>query len=400
MRVLLIDEDFSDDCGGHSAAYDIPVAKELAARGVDAFIFVDAHARLSAFSDVHIVPAFTKSKWIRRIGPRVPRFMLQALRIVVGNVCTLRDLVRCVSPKVETGDCLLICRPTSQGRMAYALWSLLLSVRRVRLLQVYVFHNMPHVLFRHEASLLHYLTRDHRVFYIAHTAPLAQLCRKVTKKNCYVFPLPFDPPAQFGRPVRDSSRPISFTYLGLAHQDKGLGTIVDAINGHLQDLLLSSVIEFVIQFYSIAGAECSDALKDKLLASAIENKGVHLIEAPLSPDRYLAEMADADVILIPHKARAFGQALSGVFVEALSVGKPVIVAEATYMADQLRCYGAGETFTDEDCVSFAQAIRKAVKQIDQLVEQAFRRRAEWLEHHNGREFVDQLFVRLTLEESV
>jgi glycosyltransferase involved in cell wall biosynthesis len=77
-------------------------------------------------------------------------------------------------------------------------------------------------------------------------------------------------------------------------------------------------------------------------------------------------------------------------VEALGLGKPVIVTEGTWMSAQLQKFGAGLTFRDQDPDDLARAICAARLEYPRLAEQAAARREEWVAYHNPESFVHEL----------
>ena len=62
---------------------------------------------------------------------------------------------------------------------------------------------------------------------------------------------------------------------------------------------------------------------------------VSLVDHPLSEEAYLQLLRDADVLLLPYRPETYKERTSGVFCEALSAGKPVIVSEGSLMARQV-----------------------------------------------------------------
>lgn len=392
MKVCLIDEDFKD-FGGHHASYDMPIAEELRKLSIEVHIFVHFMADCSGQRVGTFSPVFTKAKWARTVDSRIiPRQVARLLKLGIANICTLLDLVRKVTPKIRTGDVLLMCRPNGQTRIAYSLWSIFLSFRGIRVTEVCVFHNVPHRFFRAEAFFWGLCARMQKVIYVAHTEPLVALCKHLTGKKCFLLPLPLALHGQYEENGGSPDRTVTFSYLGLAHRNKGLDTLISAIN-YVRDMLSQRVINLIIQCYLVDEEKSSIDMIAALEAQARAVSGISLIKAQMEPEEYARVMMSADVIVIPHRKPTYGAALSGVFTEALALGKPVIVARGTYMAEQLGVYGGGLTFESGNPESLAIAIRNICKDIKVQRGEAEAGRTKWLETHNQRRFASE-FLKL------
>ena len=53
------------------------------------------------------------------------------------------------------------------------------------------------------------------------------------------------------------------------------------------------------------------------------------------PEDYYAELAAADLVVLPYDAEVYRDRSSGILAEALAAGKPVVVPAHTWMADQI-----------------------------------------------------------------
>ena len=72
------------------------------------------------------------------------------------------------------------------------------------------------------------------------------------------------------------------------------------------------------------------------------------------------------------------------------MGKPVVVASDTYMAEELERYGAGVCFEDGDPVALAQAMRTAMSDIRNLRLRALEAQSAWQAIHNAERYVTEL----------
>jgi glycosyltransferase involved in cell wall biosynthesis len=117
--------------------------------------------------------------------------------------------------------------------------------------------------------------------------------------------------------------------------------------------------------------------------------GVRVV-AGLSAEEYDAEIANADIVLVPNRCEYYRHALSGVFTDALALGKPVIVAEGTYMAKELGRHGSGATFRSGSATALAETMRQTARRLGELRHKAAQGRVAWLEIHNPKTYVDTL----------
>jgi len=72
---------------------------------------------------------------------------------------------------------------------------------------------------------------------------------------------------------------------------------------------------------------------------------VRLIPNVLSSDDYWGWLLAADLILLPYDL-SYAERTSGIFVEAISAGKPTAVSAGTWMAQELLAHGLPELIVD------------------------------------------------------
>jgi glycosyltransferase involved in cell wall biosynthesis len=179
--------------------------------------------------------------------------------------------------------------------------------------------------------------------------------------------------------------------LGVAGFPKGLDILVNAVEGIL-DLLREGKLRLLVQFNIHIASRPLEKLHKELSLRARDIPGIEIVGGPLTPAQYQQAMNDSDVILVPHRRQSYKYALSGIFTEALSVGKPVVVASDTYMAEELQRFGAGICFEDGNPRALAQAIRAAVEDIEGLRRRAFEAQAAWRSMHNAERYVTELYA--------
>jgi glycosyltransferase involved in cell wall biosynthesis len=147
--------------------------------------------------------------------------------------------------------------------------------------------------------------------------------------------------------------------LGNARDEKGFPEVVSAI-----DLLCAADRPLPARF-ALQGNDPDHrsvaALAGFRSASA---ECVSLLTCPLSDDAYLQLLCEADVLLLPYHVDIYRDRTSGVFCEALSAGKPVIVSQGSLMGLQVAKERTGWIVRDRNPALLADTIRKAVSELE------------------------------------
>ncbi len=81
------------------------------------------------------------------------------------------------------------------------------------------------------------------------------------------------------------------------------------------------------------------------------------VKEPLSSSQYKALIKKIDAFLLPYHPQSYDKRTSGVFVEAALNGKPMIVSDNTWMAEQVKLLDNGVTL---DYCAGASELRSAI----------------------------------------
>jgi glycosyltransferase involved in cell wall biosynthesis len=153
---------------------------------------------------------------------------------------------------------------------------------------------------------------------------------------------------ELGYPIDDALRtcgrqprrpgPLRITFAGDARLEKGfqhMPAIVDAVRADSQ---LASRVEFVIQANFTFRLPCRRRNLPIVAArEALQRHDpakVQLLREPLDEAAYRRLILDADLFVLPYDARHYFARCSGVLVEALSAGIPVIAPANCWMGEQ------------------------------------------------------------------
>lgn len=194
--------------------------------------------------------------------------------------------------------------------------------------------------------------------------------------------------SQFNPDVPDC---FCVTYAGDARTEKGYHHLPRVVDALTRGRDRRGELCFQIQSHFPTKEGEPRAAKARMELEALAARGVHLLTSPLDSRTYAALLAQSQLVLLPYDAEAYRNRTSGIFVEALGAGVPVIVPADTWMARQLPP-GAGLTF-------------RHPMELPSLVEQVradyprFRSRAEfharkWRGMHNAERLVERLQVAM------
>jgi glycosyltransferase involved in cell wall biosynthesis len=173
-----------------------------------------------------------------------------------------------------------------------------------------------------------------------------------------VLPSPrIAPPPALGEDARAPDAPVVISCLGPARFEKGIDVMQDAIRMFLA-AHPDARVRFVIQWNEpIVDGEGRPYLPDPTLAT---DSRVSIIDQPMTSDAYDAAVAATDCMLLPYQRASYFARISGVAVEAVTAGVPVIYTRDTWCEDLVRDTGAGIGAQDGDAAGFAAAIAEMV----------------------------------------
>jgi polysaccharide biosynthesis protein PslF len=201
-----------------------------------------------------------------------------------------------------------------------------------------------------------------------------------------------------GPSLASGSRPLALTW-GLIGPGKQLETAIEAF-AHLKDL-------DPLPRYLIAGAthprvkaSSGEAYRDSLVARVRElglQDVVEFDDRYLDRDRLARQVRAADLVVLPYGSRE--QVTSGVLVEAIAAGKPVVATAFPHSVEVLAS-GAGVAVPHASSEAFASALRSVVGDpatTAVMADEARRISAEWFWPAIGGRY-DDLLNRVALAQ--
>ena len=170
-----------------------------------------------------------------------------------------------------------------------------------------------------------------RVRLYADTEPLARLYGALAGVRVGCLPIPV-----VAAPERPRGETFRVTYLGDARDEKGFPLLAEVID-HFIEARREGRMTFVLQshFNTPRGDPGAAMARARLEA---EQAGVEMVGRALDASAYATLLGNADVLILPYDSEAYRNRSSGVLVEALSSGAPVVVTAGSWMASQVQPY--------------------------------------------------------------
>jgi glycosyltransferase involved in cell wall biosynthesis len=125
-------------------------------------------------------------------------------------------------------------------------------------------------------------------------------------------------------------KPIIVSFVGQARRDKGFYSLLEIVK-NFSDEIHKHKIKFIVQTGPI------DQLKlaDREYIEKLRNFDVEIVDKILDKNAYYQLIETADVILLPYIGYSYNSQSSGIFSEAISMGKIIVAPDQSWMGRQL-----------------------------------------------------------------
>jgi glycosyltransferase involved in cell wall biosynthesis len=216
----------------------------------------------------------------------------------------------------------------------------------------------------------------------------------ITNFPISVLPIPIERETFEKFDDTSSGDQLTISMLGDARIGKG----IDMIPGLVETLLeqYPGRLNFVIQTSTpVVGAD-SEVLHStlaRLIRLEQEHDALLLLPEPLTTEEYFSTIARSDIMLHPYRADSYRYQSSGMFAEAMALGKAVVIPADTWMSSELERFdGGGAAFEIGDSDSLLQSTKAVIDDIEVYRGKAQAAKASWLAFHNS----DQILSRIPL----
>lgn len=399
-RRLLIVEEALKNQAAHFYEYVKSVAELNAAAGGETIVVSHAGTEPLICKELGAYPVFARSNWDGVYN--YPSAWKRYLGIIRHNLYVYRVMNRFVK---QQGPFDILFAPTV---VIYQLigWRLLMARhggRRVKQI-ILLFRNNAGAypdgrstpVFKRSTAILKWaiqsfgpLVAKGRTRFATDSAKLATEYRLLSGVEPEVWPSPRVAPYEnLAVGTRLAGSPVVFSCLGPARFEKGIDVMQAAIKVYLTAHPAGNA-RFVIQWNApIIDAQGAPYLPDPELRV---DPRVIFIKESMSSAAYDAAVAATDVMLLPYRRASYFARISGVAVEAVTAGIPVIYTHETWCEDLIDEVGAGIGVADNDVVGLADAIAAMTIGYADYRAAARGRAHEARRSHSGDAFLEKLW---------
>ena len=214
------------------------------------------------------------------------------------------------------------------------------------------------ILFRIACANLRTQSGQERVFLLADDRHLAGVVSRICARRTFAMPIPkYLGAADASGCSKESAEPTVYVHLNWRSRPliKDLANIIRCITTAVPGA------RFIIKPTKSLPIEAQEALNLQIASLA------EILPEEQEPADYLANFSKCTVVLLAYEPQAYAIMTSGVFVEAASFGKPVVVPGGTWMARQIiEGRGAGAIFEEPDAQTVVAALLEALRSSERL----------------------------------
>jgi glycosyltransferase involved in cell wall biosynthesis len=376
---------------GHYVNYDDAIVTELRRRGIHTIVYGSAQQSSSIGSGLSVQPVFRRGLFDEVIEDPFTWPLDNLVRL--GGQFHL-DLSTVDQAPFSADDLVLFPNILQYQIEGIRFWLLNLPAERrprVMIKLGWLTFAMPHYQHRQNKELLALLYRftvrrlvaaHPRTWICSDTEEMVSQFETICGVKVHMLPLPV---IIDDLPLREAgSTRVCVAYLGHASMFKGV---------HLLPEIIRSVVarenapHFLIQVY---GDPQLCATLQKEIAGCPAD-AVTLTVGAVDPEAYRRFLQQAQIVLLPYAKEFYGWASSGIFSEAMSSGKVVVVTADTWLSRQLEKFnGGGVTVAGLNAQEIAGAIRQAVGSLPQLTKLASTAAPLWRKQNSPSSFVDKV----------
>lgn len=204
-----------------------------------------------------------------------------------------------------------------------------------------------------ERFLARMAARLPNVVILGTTASVVDIFRRCGFANVHLLPYPPTPPAG----AADNLPFRQLLYAGAAREDKGFADVVDLVErlARLKESLPITVQTSADHYDKYSAATRADLSRLK----AIDYAPLRLVGETLTPEGYSA-LFPGSICLQPYRRADFVDRVSGVTLDALAHGCPIVATSGTWMAGMAQRFGAGMVIEDLSAEGLHRAVLEVI----------------------------------------
>ena len=229
-----------------------------------------------------------------------------------------------------------------------------------------------------------------QVYFHTDTDHLTRDYRTLTGMPFESLPIPFEQSAlQSGLSEfeRDDSLPVDILYLGDARLEKNFHHIPAAVRYIWDDYLSAGKARLIAQCnFNTPGGEPGQLAAVQQLAQ-YPSSVVKLIDRPQPTEEYYTALSKAGIVLVPYCADRYRSRSSGILIEAIAAGKPLLTTAGSWMADMVSDDHAVVIDTPEQ---LGEGLKRILADYERYRDAAERKGAAMMDWSSGKNFVRAL----------
>lgn len=395
MRVHIFDPQLNL-VDGHYANYDAAVIAELQNRNIETVVYGSAKSDSTINSRLSARPVFSRDIF-DEIGRDPITWALE--NFVELGTEFYSNLASIDQNEFTKSDLVFFPNIVHNQIDAIREWVVRLPADRrpsIAIKLSYLVHAMPFIQQRPNKDIVPILFRfamrrivaNHpRTWLCSDTEEMVKAFGDISGLQIHLLPLPLVIKCTAKKPKEDAT--VRVAYLGHTSPLKGAHLLPEIVQ---RVWAPGNGPHFLIQLF--ANPQLCASLKEAF--SKIPSGAVTLVDNPVDAATYRKFLNDADIVLLPYAREFYAWASSGIFTEALSIGKVVVVPQGTWLAHQIEKFHAGGTmFSAFNASSVADAVLRAVQSLPQLTQLASTAAPRWTSHHSPSRFVDKMLALIS-----
>lgn len=187
----------------------------------------------------------------------------------------------------------------------------------------------------------------------------------------------------------DTLKTLKIFLPGPARHEKGVARLLEATK-LLADKTLERKIEITFQWRETFELPDGSSIGPNDIHNyESENVSFRIIRETLSSDGYLKELNDADAIILPYRREVYYARISGVAVEAMMLGKPLLFTTDTWVDTICRQFNLGIGM-DDTVSGAASTLARISGEIPELKSDAIAKQQAFAKHDSSQSFCRHL----------
>ena len=309
-------------------------------------------------------------------------YILVIYKILYANILFLYDLIKLKKYwGLENHKNYNFIIANSESRNALAITFLAFLYRKHKF--IFYFQRNAQKIFKPIGKIIK-LLRIKNIYCIAETDIMAERWSSVLNLKCNTFPFPIETKLPLSNKIDNNK--ITFGILGPPREEKGFSLVLKLYQQ--LDRSIHSNLKFIIQIAPVWGI-CNVAKEvEEFKILAASNSNLYLLEHQLIHADYQEILSKIDILLLPYLYKAYSLRSSGVLIEGISNGKPIIVTQKTLLAEIAQQNKAAILeIQDQNVKSLKEAVEQSINEYHQLKNMAYDAALKWREKFNSSAFL-------------